>query len=220
MSRRIGRASRPEPDGSRLRWPGAQARFALFGEVLWTGVLVVFVSLPVVTWPAALAAGTVHLRRHVHAEASPTRFFFRDVRAALPGGAVVGGVSIVLAALLTGDLLLAGTGRVPGGAAVAWAGVAVGALALGWIVLAAGLWRPGLRWRTLLAAVPRAISWDPWGAASAVVAVVLVGVLTWQLLPLVIPGVGLLAFAAMAIAERRAQRIERAQVLAGDAGTS
>ena len=211
--RRFGRI---DPDGSRLRWPGARARFGLFGEVLWTGVLVALICIPIVTWPAAVAAGGAHLRRYVRAEASSARLFVRDVRSALPGGAVIGAGTLVGGALLAFDVLLASGGRIPGGGVVAWAGLGVGALSLGWIVLAAGLWRPGLRWRTLLAAVPRAISWDPLGALSSVVAVVLVAVLTWQLLPLAIPGLGLLAFAGMAIAERRAQRIEREQAASAD----
>ena len=42
--RRTRRTRRPEIDGSVLRWPGAASRFALFGEVMWTGVLMAIVE--------------------------------------------------------------------------------------------------------------------------------------------------------------------------------
>lgn len=112
-----------------LRWPGARARFALFGEVLWVGALMALVSLPLVTWPAAVAAGSAHLRRFVHAEATPASAFFADARAALPGGIVVGVVTTALGAVVGVELALAAGGIVPG------------ALAGALVAAAAGSWR-------------------------------------------------------------------------------
>ena len=62
------------------RFPGATGAFALFGEVLLTGAARHVAGIAVITLPAALAAGIRHLRRYLHAEASPARLFWRDVR--------------------------------------------------------------------------------------------------------------------------------------------
>ena len=44
-------------------------RFGLFAECLLTGVWIAVVSLPLVTYPAAFAAGARHLRRRIGHEA-------------------------------------------------------------------------------------------------------------------------------------------------------
>jgi hypothetical protein len=59
-----------------VRYPGAKGAFALFGEVLLTGLLVTVAGLLVVTLPAALAAGIRHLRRYAGAEQSHVRTFW------------------------------------------------------------------------------------------------------------------------------------------------
>ncbi|HYH78924.1 MAG TPA: hypothetical protein VEX86_03985 [Longimicrobium sp.] len=124
------------------RFPGATAKFALLGEVLLVGLLVTLVSLPLVTLPAALAAGIRHLRRYIAADGSPISAAWRDFGKALPGGLVVGAVSVVLTAILLLDVDLAGSGMLPGGAAVAvvgWIGLAVVAVS---VLAAAGAWAP------------------------------------------------------------------------------
>ncbi|WP_240659004.1 DUF624 domain-containing protein, partial [Microbacterium sp. CPCC 204701] len=129
------------------RFPGAKGAFALFGEVLLTGMLVLAGGLAVLTLPAALAAGIRHLRRYVNAEASHARTFWQDYRRALPGGLVVGLVALVVALVLVLDIDLAGSGALPGGPAIAvigWAGVVAGAVAL---LTAAGSWTPERGWR-------------------------------------------------------------------------
>lgn len=197
------RRRRPEVDGSVLRWPGAVNRFALFGEVLWVGILVVACSLPLVTLPAALAAGIRHLRRYLVAEASGVGLFLRDVRRALPGGLVVGFASTALAALLAADLLLASSGALPAGELVGAVGVA-GLVALGLaLVVAAAGWTTDGGWRAALRTLPARIGADAVGSAYLVVAVVLTAVVAWQLAPLVVPGMGCLVFATVAVGERR-----------------
>ena len=52
--------------------------------MLWVGILVAVASLPVVTWPAALAAGASHLRRFLRGESATVRQFVGDVRRAVP----------------------------------------------------------------------------------------------------------------------------------------
>lgn len=204
---RRARRVRPEIDGSTLRWPGAAQRFALFGEVLWVGVLMAVACLPIVTWPAAVAAGSAHLRRFLAAEATPVPAFFADVRKALPGALVPGVVTMVLVALAAVDIALLATGVIPGGLGVAVVAAVVAAAAMVVVVLAASVWTPGTPWRMLLAAAPRIARADVSGTVYIVVALGLAGVITWQFLPLGIPALGLLAFALVAIGERRMIRL-------------
>ncbi|WP_286308662.1 hypothetical protein [Agromyces mangrovi Wang et al. 2018] len=157
-------ARRGERDGSGptrdvhtvARFPGATAKFALLGEVLLVGVLVTLVGILVVTLPAALAAGTRHLRRYIGAEGSSLGLFFRDVRMALPGGLAIGAGAALLAAVLALDIVIASSGLLPGGALMAVVGW-VGLLALSVVLLAtAGLWSPQAGWRAALRALPAA----------------------------------------------------------------
>jgi hypothetical protein len=165
-------------------------------------VLVAVVSIPVVTLPAALAAGVRHLRRFLKAEHSPLGLFWADVRAGLLGGIGVGAASVVLVLVLLLDIDLANTGVLPGGpvvAAVGWLGLAAVALVL---FTAAGLWSPRLGWLGSLRLVPRTVAADPVGAAYLVAAGVFAVVVTWQLLPLVVPALGCVALAVVAVPER------------------
>lgn len=203
---RDARRRRPEVDGSTLRWPGAANRFALFGEVLWVGILVVVCSLPIVTLPAALAAGIRHLRRFLAAEASGVRLYLADVRRAFAGGAAVVGAAVVASAVLWFDVRLASSGALPGGPVVGAVGV-VGLVAVGLaLVVAAAGWSPEGGWRRAVRAVPARVAADAAGAAYLVVALGLTAVVTWQLPPLIVPGLGCLVFAVVAIGERRRER--------------
>lgn len=205
MARRMARARarRPEVDGSTLRWPGAANRFALFGEVMWVGILVAACSLPIVTAPAALAAGIRHLRRYLAAEASGVGLFLRDAARASAGGLVVGAVALVGGALLAWDVLLAFGGRLPGGPVVGAVGAA-GLVALAILVLFAGAgWTPERGWRHAVRSAPAAIGADPVGAVYLLAGIVLTVVVSWQLIPLIVPGIGCLVFATVAVGERR-----------------
>lgn len=188
------------------RFPGATGAFALFGEVLLTGMLVAAGGLAVVTLPAALAAGIRHLRRYVNAEAAHARTFWQDYRRALPGGLVIGVVGVVLALVLVLDIDLAGSGALPGGPAIAvvgWAGLVAGAVAL---LTAAGSWTPERGWRAAVRGIPSALAADPIGAVYLAAAAVLAGVVTWMLIPLIIAGLGCAAFAVVAVPARRGRR--------------
>ena len=188
------------------RFPGAGAKFALFGEVLLTGLLIALVGILIITLPAGLAAGIRHLRRYINAEASPLSSFWRDVRRALPGGLAVGLAGTVLAAILVLDVTLAGSGLLPGGAAIAvigWAGLVVGAVAL---LAAAGVWTPQLGWRAAVRGVPATIRADLRGALFLASTAIFVGVATWMLVPLIVPALGCAALAVVAIPERRRAR--------------
>jgi hypothetical protein len=212
MSRAADRAARraalsgsgPTRDGAAPagRFPGAKSAFGLLGEVLLVGILIALVSLPVLTLPAALAAGVRHLRRFLRAEASGLEWFWRDVRAALLGSIGIGAASVVIAVVLALDIDLASTGMLPGGPVVGvigWVGLAALVLVL---FTAAGRWTPGLGWLGALRAVPGALRADPAGAAYLLATAVFAGVVTWQLAPLIIPALGCVALAIVAAPER------------------
>lgn len=206
MNRRIARRQRPEIDGSALRWPGAAQKFALFGEVLWVGALMTLVCIPIITWPAAVAAGSAHLRRFVHAEATPASAFFRDALRALPGALGLGALTAALAVIIGVDLALVAGGVMPGGTPVGLIAASVGVAAMTLAVLAASLWSPGVRWREIVRVAPRVAAADLSGTVYILTALGLGGIVTWQFLPLGIPALGLVAFALVTLGERRMVR--------------
>lgn len=189
------------------RFPGATAAFALLGEVLLIGLLITVASLPVVTLPAALAAGIRHMRRFIAAEHAPVAGFWRDTLRGALGGAVVGIVAAILAGILLLDIDLARSGFLPGGVAieiVGWAGLASVAIA---VLLAAGSWSPETGWRAALRTVPAAARADIVGVVYLLATAVFVVVLTWVLPPLFIAAIGCTALAVVAVPQRPRRRI-------------
>ncbi|WBB89897.1 hypothetical protein [Verrucosispora sp. WMMC514] len=179
-------------------------RFALFGECLTAGLLVALAVLPVVTLLPALAAGCAHIRAHVDGESTAIRTFFARVGAAYPGSLPLSlGVAAGYAVLAT-DVLILRAG-VPGGGVVV-AVCAVVAVALSVVVLrAAAGWSPDTRWTQLVRQAARlAVRGDPSGSLLLVMALAVLVVVTWQLLPLVVPMLGCLLMAAVAVERRRA----------------
>lgn len=190
--------------------PGATAKFGLFGEVLTIGLMMTVVALGVVTLPIALAAGIRHLRRFVAAEDSRAGLFWEDVRAGILSSLVVGVPAAVIAAVLTIDVLVAGSGALPGGQAIAvvgWAGLLVLSVAL---LAAAGAWSPALGWIGAVRAVPSVVRADAAGAAYLAAAAVFTGVVTWALAPLFIAGIGCAALAVVAVPARRRRGVHSA----------
>ena len=188
------------------RFPGATGAFALFGEVLLVGLLVSAGGVLLVTLPAALAAGIRHLRRYLNAEASPVREFWRDYLKALPGGLVVGVIGLLLVLLLVLDIDLANSGALPGGVAMAIVGWVLLAAVAVTLLAAAGAWTPRAGWRAAVGSVPGALVTDVAGVLYLLAAAGLVCVLTWVLIPLVIPALGCAVLAVVAIPERRKRR--------------
>lgn len=183
--------------------PGARGALGLFGEVLLVGVLVAASSLPLVTLPAALAAGVRHLRRYVAAHDTRLALFAGDLRRALPGGALLGVGALLLSVLLLFDIALARSGALPGGAlveAVGWGGLAALGVAL---LAAAGLWLPEPGWPAALRAVPASVAADPAGTMYLAATLAFVVVVTWALPPLLVPALGCAALAVVAIPARR-----------------
>ncbi|HET8949743.1 MAG TPA: hypothetical protein VFN44_04505 [Solirubrobacteraceae bacterium] len=74
---------------------------------------------------------------------------------------------------------------------------------------AAGRWTPLLRWRGALRAVPHALRADPAGAAYLLATAVFAGIVTWQLFPLIVPALGCVALAIVAVPERPSRRRDR-----------
>jgi hypothetical protein len=170
------------------------------------GLLITLLSLPLLTLPIALAAGIRHLRRYLHAEDSRLVHFWRDLRAGVLPGLVVGIVALMLSVLLLLDIDLARSGLLPGGmliSVIGWAGLAVVAVA---VLSAAGRWSPETGWKRALASVPASVRDDPRGTLFLVAAAGLVVFLTWILAPLIIPALGCAALAVVAIPERPHRR--------------
>jgi hypothetical protein len=191
------------PATADVRYPGAKSAFGLLGEVLLVGIVVAAASLPLVTLPAALAAGVRHLRRFIRAEESSMAQFVDDLRRGVLGGIGIGVVALLIAGVLLLDIDLAASGLLPGGpliSLVGWVGLAVLGLAL---FSAAGLWTPDTGWRAAVRAVPRAVASDPAGAGYLVATGIFATIVTWQLFPLVIPALGCVALAIVAVPERR-----------------
>ena len=183
----------------------------------WSGLLITVGGILLVTLPAALAAGIRHLRRYLNAEASPQRQFWRDYLKALPGGLVVGVAGLLLVLVLILDIDLAGSGALPGGiavAAVGWVGLAAVAVTL---LAAAGAWAPGAGWRAAVRGVPAALTADIAGALFLVATAVFVCVVTWVLVPLVIPALGCAALAVVAIPGPATAALRRACAAASTA---
>ncbi|MDY0912999.1 hypothetical protein [Rathayibacter festucae] len=186
-------------DGTALRWPGAANRFALFAEVLFTGLLVTILALPLVTLPLALAVGARHLRRFVLDEPSSLRSALAEARAGVLRSLPVGLALLALTAVLGLDLLVASTGALPGATAVAVVCGALLAAALVVVLTASALWVPESRWVPLLREAAMLAVRDLRGSGALLVALVLAAVVTWQLAPLVVPALGCTVFAALAV---------------------
>lgn len=180
-------------------------RFGLFSECLLTGVWIAVAAVPLLTFPAAFAAGTRHLHRHLAGEHGGLGEFVTDVTAAARGGWLVGVSVWAAGALLLLDLAAVRAG-LPGGPFVG----AVGILALiGYLVAvvrAAASWEPGESWRALLADAGRRTVRDPAGSLLLVCGMAVVVLSGALVLPLAVPVVGAVAAAATAVEARRLAR--------------
>lgn len=177
-------------------------RFALFSECLLVGVWIAVAALPVLTFPAAFAAGTRHLRRHLAGEHGGLREFAEDVLAAARGGWTVGAAVLAAAALLRLDLAAVRAG-LPGGPLVGAVGILAMIGLLVAVVRAASCWEPGTLWRPLLAEAGRDTVRDPAGSFLLVCGMAVVVLSGALVLPLAAPVLGAVAAAATAVRARR-----------------
>ncbi|MFC3577097.1 hypothetical protein ACFOZ0_28225 [Streptomyces yaanensis] len=176
-------------------------RFALFAESLLTGVWIALASLPLLTYPAAFAAGARHLRRRTAHEGGGWREFAADFRAAARRGWLVGLAGWVVAVAVRVDVQAVRAG-LPGGPLVGAVGLCalIGAAVAG--LRAAAAWTPGDSWRVLLAAAGRRTVLDPAGSFLLAGGLALVVCSAWFIAPLAIPVLGAVAAAAVAVEER------------------
>jgi hypothetical protein len=180
-------------------------RFAVFAECLLTGVWIAVAALPLVTWPAAFAAGARHLRRRTTHQAGGLREFAADFRSAVRRGWLVGLAGWAAVAAVWVDVQAVRAG-LPGGPAVGAAGLfaLIGAAVAG--LRAAALWQPGASWRALLADAGRRTVLDPAGSFLIVGGLAVVVCSAWFAAPLAIPVLGAVAAACLAVEERHRRR--------------
>ncbi|MFE5912578.1 hypothetical protein ACFQ6B_26335 [Streptomyces wedmorensis] len=179
------------------------ARFEVFAECLLTGVWIAVAALPLVTLPAALAAGATHLRRSTGDQQAGLRFFAADLRAALRDGGWSTGLGYAAALALVGaDLALVRALPVPGGRPTA----ALAALAALWLTVtllrAATAWRPGLRWRSLLGPAARRALRDPAGSLLVICGLAVTVASASLSAPLAPPALGILLASTLAAEHR------------------
>jgi hypothetical protein len=182
--------------------------FPLFAEVLLVGVIVTVVSIPVVTIPAALAAGSAHLIRFIEGRDTGVRALLQDLRSALPGGALVGAVGAIATGLILVSARLAATSTLPGHELVA-AGDLLAVLAVVLLISAAAAgWQADAGWRRAVRDAPGLLRGDLVSCGILAGATVAGALLTWQLLPLIVAALGLQVLAITAVA-LRLRRVDR-----------
>ncbi|RKO20605.1 Poxvirus protein I5 [Pseudarthrobacter phenanthrenivorans] len=188
-------------------------RFALFSETLLAGVLVLVLSLPLVTIPAAYAAGITHLERHLSGRDDSVRGLWNIFRTALRGSWKIGITTAAAVVVIVLNLMLAWVGQLPGREVVLPATVILAAAAAILLLRTAAAWSDFTgsaadgreTWRSALAA-GQALSVKDWTGslllASALFAAV---VFVWMLVALfvVVPGTLILAAAAVKLRSSR-----------------
>jgi hypothetical protein len=180
-------------------------RFALFSETMLAGVIVLAFSVPLVTVPAAYAAGTAHLGRHLSGRDDSVRGLWGTFRAALPGSLKLGLTTTAVAAVVIINLLLAAAGQLPGGAVVMPATLLLAAAGTVLLLRTASRWQPG-HWAEALAAARKESVADWSGSLLLVAALGLTAVFVWMLPALVIVVPGCLVLAAAAVRLRTEAR--------------
>ncbi|MFC9947959.1 hypothetical protein [Streptomyces pratensis] len=180
---------------------GLMRHLELPAEVALIGVLVSLASLPLVTSLAAAGAGASLLREMTETERTPTLRRFGTLLVESLRQPVVLFAPAAALAVAAMDLLALAAG-VPGGRAV---GVLT-ALALIFVMLVgirgAAQWRPGTAWRIALTGAAESVARDWRGSLMLVGAVVVLGVVAFEVpaFTLILPG--LLVLAAVAVEGR------------------
>jgi hypothetical protein len=195
-------------------------RFALFSETLLAGVLVLVLSIPLVTIPAAYAAGTAHLERHLNGRDDSVRGLWGLFKAALPGSWKLGITIAAAAVVIVLNLLLASVGQLPGRGVVLPATLLLGAGAAILLLRTASAWSDfsgsgsgsGITgssgkdsWRRAFDAGKAASLHDWTGSLLLAAALFCAVVFVWMLAALfvVVPGTLILAAAAVKLRATR-----------------
>lgn len=191
-------------------------RFALFSETLLAGPLVLVLSIPLVTIPAAYAAGIAHLKRHLAGRDDSVRGLWSLFKEALPGSWKLGLTTAAAAVVIVLNLLLAWVGQLPGREIVlpATLFLATGAAIL--LLRTASAWSDGQptgaagnnMWHQALR-TGKDISLRDWtGSLLLAAALFCAVVFVWMLAALfvVVPGTLILAAAAVKLRSHRTLR--------------
>jgi hypothetical protein len=171
--------------------------------VLLTGLIVVALSIPVLTIPLALAVGIRHLRRYLLAESSTMGDIWIDIKRGILRSLPIGAATVVIGLLLVLDLALATDRVLPLWEVIlvlGWIGVAALSVT---VVTTASAWTPERGWLAAVRLCPSLWARDPAGLVYLLASIAFVVVVTWQFAPLVVPGVGCLVLAVIAIPERK-----------------
>ncbi|TLM72369.1 Poxvirus protein I5 [Pseudarthrobacter sp. NamB4] len=188
-------------------------RFALFSETLLAGVLVLVLSLPLVTIPAAYAAGIAHLERHLSGRDDSVRGLWGLFKVALPGSWKLGFTTAAAAVVIVLNLLLTWARQLPGPEIVLPATLILSACGAILLLRTTSAWSdftgatPDARatWRSALE-TGQALSVKDW-TGSLLLAAALFGtvVFVWMLVALfvVVPGTLILAAAAVKMRSTR-----------------
>jgi hypothetical protein len=188
-------------------------RFALFSETLLAGVLVLVLSIPLVTIPAAYAAGIVHLERHLTGRDDSVRGLWGTFKAALPGSWKLGITTAAAAVVIVLNLLLAWVGQLPGREVVLPATLILAAAGAVLLLRTTAAWSDFTgphtdgrsAWRSALE-TGQTLSLKDW-TGSLLLAAALFGavVFVWMLAALfvVVPGTLILAAAAVKLRSTR-----------------
>lgn len=188
-------------------------RFALFSETLLAGLLVLVLSLPLVSIPAAYAAGIAHLERHLTGRDDSVRGLVGTFRQALPGSWKLGGITAAAIAVVVVNLLLAITGQLPGSTVIFPATLVLAGAAMVVLLRSAAAWHANdggaaatAAWRQALAAGKADSAGDWSGSLLLVAALIMVVVFVWMLPALFVVVPGTLVLAAASVTVRAATR--------------
>ena len=182
-------------------------RLALFSETLLAGLLVLVLSIPLVTLPAAYAAGIAHLERHLSGRDDSLRALWGTFRTALPGSWKLGITTAAAAVVIVLNLLLTMVGQLPGQAVVLPATLVLAAAGAVLLLRSAAAWSdfagasPNAKnaWRSALGSA-QSLSLRDWTGSLLLAAALFAAVVfVWMLAALfvVVPGTLILASAAV-----------------------
>jgi hypothetical protein len=199
-------------------------RFALFAETILAGVIVLLLSVPLVTAPAAYAAGVAHLERHLSGRDDSLRSLWGNFRRALPGSWKIGITTAAAAVVIVLNLLLALVGQLPGRVLILPATLILAAAAAVLLLRIAGNWSGGVvwagdtgrksvdlpgpqqRWSLAYSQAKADLFGDGSGSLLLLGAVFVAVVFVWMLQALFVIVPGMLILAAAAVKIRAASR--------------
>ncbi|MGO4591532.1 Poxvirus protein I5 [Paenarthrobacter sp. 2TAF44] len=201
-------------------------RFALFSETILAGVIVLLLSVPLVTAPAAYAAGVAHLERHLSGRDDSLRSLWGNFRRALPGSWKIGITTAAAAVAIVLNLLLALVGQLPGRTLILPATLILAAAAAVLLLRIVGNWSGGViwvgdagrksvdlpapqqQWR-LAYSQAKADSFRDWSGSLLLLGAVFVAVVfVWMLQALFVIVPGMLILAAASVKIRAASRAQ------------